>query len=82
MKNNRPAKLQVMDWGLLSYGEAYRRQKKMVEERIADECPDRLIFVEHPPVVTIGRSGSFKDLPCIGNEQMGSFNSLINAFLT
>ena len=57
-----PVNLQVIDWGLLDYDQAYRRQKKMVEDRIADKCPDRLILVEHPPAVTIGRSGGLQDL--------------------
>jgi lipoate-protein ligase B len=47
MKNSPKVHLQIIDWGLLSYGKAYRRQKKMVAERIADKCPDRLVFVEH-----------------------------------
>jgi lipoic acid synthetase len=67
MKTTSPANLQVIDWGLLRYDQAYRRQKKMVSERIADQCPDRLVFVEHQPVVTIGRSGSLKDL-CVQPE--------------
>ncbi len=62
MKNCSSSDLQVIDWGLLSYGEGYRRQKRMAEERIADKSPDRLVFVEHPPVVTIGRGGSLQDL--------------------
>jgi len=54
--------LEVLDWGLLEYGEALLRQKALVEERIAGSSPDHLVLVEHPPVVTIGRSGSSKDL--------------------
>ena len=69
MKNSPKVHLQIIDWGLLSYGKAYRRQKKMVAERIADKCPDRLVFVEHQPVVTIGRSGSLQDL-CVQPEAL------------
>jgi lipoic acid synthetase len=54
--------LEVLDWGLLEYGEALVRQKVLVEERIAGSSPDCLVLVEHPPVVTIGRSGSLEDL--------------------
>ena len=56
------ANLQVTDWGLLDYGEAFRRQKKLVADRIADKISDQLVMVEHPPAVTIGRSGSRQDL--------------------
>jgi len=54
--------LEILDWGLLGYGEAFRRQKAVVEDRIAGICPDSLVLVEHPPVVTIGRSGDLNDL--------------------
>jgi len=54
--------LQVLDCGLLEYGEALRLQEALVSERIAGLSEDRLILVEHPPVVTLGRSGSAKDL--------------------
>ena len=54
--------LEVQDWGYTEYQEALRRQRAMAEERIASRVPDRLVFVEHPPVVTIGRSGTEADL--------------------
>ena len=54
--------LEVLDWGPLGYGEALRRQMSLVEERISGSSPDRLVLVEHPHVVTIGRSGSLNDL--------------------
>ena len=54
--------LEVLDWGRLDYGEALRRQWALVTDRIADRAPDRLILVEHPPVVTVGRSGGEGDL--------------------
>ncbi len=54
--------LEVLDWGCLEYGEAFSRQRSLVDESILGFAPDRLVFVEHPPVVTIGRSGSPVDL--------------------
>jgi lipoyl synthase len=54
--------LEVIDWGCLDYGEALRRQRLLVPDRIADRVPDQLILVEHPAVVTVGRSGSGADL--------------------
>ncbi|MBU0464302.1 MAG: lipoyl synthase [Proteobacteria bacterium] len=56
--------LEVQDWGCIEYGAAYDRQKQFVEERLTPKSTDRLILVEHPPVVTIGRSGDSGDL-CI-----------------
>ncbi len=54
--------LEVIDWGLLDFEEAFHRQKMFLEERMDDRSPDRLVFVEHPSVVTIGKSGSSSDL--------------------
>ncbi len=56
--------LEVQDWGQIEYGAACDLQKQCVEERLTPKSNDRLILVEHPPVVTIGRSGDFSDL-CI-----------------
>ena len=61
--------LVTVDWGRLDYGEALERQKRLVERRIAGECPDHLIFVEHPPTVTLGRSGSPTDL-CASEDDL------------
>ncbi len=44
----------IEDWGLIDYQEAYQRQRKLVEAVIAGQ-KGRLIFCEHPPVLTLGR---------------------------
>jgi lipoic acid synthetase len=54
--------IQIIEWGMLDYATALDRQRQMVKDRIKDRSPDRLLLVEHPPVVTIGRSGSLNDL--------------------
>ena len=54
--------IEILDWGALPYGQALKRQMVWVEERIAGSSPDRLVLVEHPPVVTMGRGGGLKDL--------------------
>jgi lipoyl synthase len=54
--------LQFLDWGLLPYAEAMKLQEALVCERMAGVSPDRLVVVEHPPVITMGRSGSPEDL--------------------
>ncbi len=61
--------IQIIDWGVLDYGRALARQHQMVAERINGHSPDRLVLVEHPPVVTLGRSGSLNDL-CIAKEAL------------
>ena len=47
----------VYDLGLRSYAEALSFQREMAAKRISKEIPqDVLLLVEHPPVITLGRS--------------------------
>jgi lipoate-protein ligase B len=62
MKSGKEKPLEVQDWGDLDYISACDRQKRFVEERLTTSGSDRLILVEHPPVVTIGQSGGSGDL--------------------
>ena len=48
--------------GVTGYEEAHTLQRGMVSSRVADEIPDTLILLEHPPVITIGNSGSDNDI--------------------
>ena len=54
--------LEIQDWGQLDYQTAYERQRELVKARIADAVADHLIFVEHTPVITLGRSGDMTDV--------------------
>jgi lipoyl(octanoyl) transferase len=40
--------------GVVPYAEGLELQKRLVEQRKADEIPDQLILLEHPPVITLG----------------------------
>lgn len=53
--------LGIVDWGVRDYESSYARQREMVQERINGGKGDRLVIVEHPPTITIGRSGSDGD---------------------
>ena len=49
--------LRVHDLGLLNYDDAYAFQRDAVRRRISGELSDDLlILVQHPPIVTLGRS--------------------------
>jgi len=49
--------LRVMELGLVPYAEALELQRSLARQRIAGEIDhDVLMLVEHPPVVTLGRS--------------------------
>lgn len=47
----------VVEWlGRVAYAEALRRQQAALEAVRQGGGPDRLLLLEHPPVVTLGRS--------------------------
>jgi lipoyl(octanoyl) transferase len=53
---------EYVDWGLISYADAYEKQKVLFEtaiERKAAGIPARntIIFCEHPHVITLGKHG-------------------------
>ncbi len=50
------------DWGLVRYAEALERQRELVELRKSGAICDRLLIVEHPHVVTMGRNGHAENL--------------------
>ena len=67
--------LQFLDLGLSEYGSTWERQeqlmKEIVERKMVNDrlpvaerypTPGYLLFVEHPPVYTLGKSGESKNL--------------------
>ncbi len=42
--------------GRLAYGDAWALQKSLLAARQAGSIPDAVVFVEHPPVITLGRA--------------------------
>ena len=46
--------LQIHRLGTVSYSDALDLQKRLVEQRKADQIPDQLLLLEHPPVITLG----------------------------
>jgi len=50
--------MKILDLGLVDYNKAYSIQKDLLAKRKKDEIHDTLILAEHPPVVTIGRTGT------------------------
>jgi len=42
--------------GRIEYRAAWDLQKQLVSARAADRIPDQLLLLEHPPVLTLGRS--------------------------
>jgi lipoate-protein ligase B len=57
----KPLRLIVLE-GLTLYEEAHTLQRGMVSSRVADEIPDTLIVLQHPPVITVGYNGTESDI--------------------
>jgi lipoyl(octanoyl) transferase len=55
-------KLDVKNEGLLEYETALDLQKNIQARRIANEIPDTLVLLEHPPVITLGRRAAKEDI--------------------
>ena len=51
---NSNIEIEVIDWELTDYADAFEQQKLRVEQRRTSECGDALIFTEHTPVYTMG----------------------------
>jgi len=66
----------VIDWGRRDYRESLEEMRKLARARRLGTIPDTLIFVEHPPVVTVGVEGddgaaARSGLPVVAVERGG-----------
>jgi lipoyl(octanoyl) transferase len=59
--------LWICELGTVAYDEALALQARLCDARKADEVPDTLLLLDHPPVYTRGRRSSDADLP-LGEE--------------
>ncbi len=53
---------EARDLGRMRWAEAYALQQELVGQRKRNEIADQLLLVEHPPVYTLGKSGSMDHL--------------------
>ena len=60
---------QIQWLGQIEYGQALEFQKELVTKRTANEIPDTLLLLEHPPTYTLGVDGH-RDHLLINNEEM------------
>src|SRR5579872_6699205 len=60
------------DLGRMGYGEAFERQRALVERRKRGEIPDQFLMVEHPPTITLGRNGRMETLLAPEDELEGA----------
>ena len=52
----------VYQLGQVAYSEAYRLQTDLAVKRINDNIGDTLLLLEHPPTITIGKTGSLDNV--------------------
>jgi lipoyl(octanoyl) transferase len=61
--DDSPQTLSVCRLGTVAYGDALALQADVRARRQADELPDTLLLLEHPPVYTRGRRSAADELP-------------------
>jgi len=52
----------VLELGLIEYQEAYNLQRTFHQQRVEGKIPDVLLLLEHPPTITIGKSGTLDNV--------------------
>jgi lipoate-protein ligase B len=68
VSNSLPARL--VDLGTREYADVWALQLEMVKQRQRGEIPDTLLFVEHPHVITAGRSAKRDNLIDLGDTPL------------
>jgi lipoyl(octanoyl) transferase len=46
----------VQEWGTIDFHDAWRRQRELADAVLRLDHPDTLVFCEHQPVITLGRT--------------------------
>jgi lipoyl(octanoyl) transferase len=59
--------LTYIDWGMIPYAQAYAQQKELFEAALQNKAENKavenkVIFCEHPHVITIGKHGLYSNL--------------------
>jgi lipoate-protein ligase B len=52
----------IYQLGLIEYGDAYNLQRKLFRNRADGQIADTLLLLEHPPTITIGKSGKLENI--------------------
>ncbi len=53
---------EVRELGRIEYAAAFEAQQRLVEERKLGRVPDKLLLLEHPHTITLGRNGRMENL--------------------
>ncbi len=52
----------VRQLGQIDYREAYELQKELLPQRLESRIADTLLLLEHPPTITVGKSGKLENV--------------------
>ena len=55
-------KISAQFLGRIRYAEAHALQEELVQKRIAGDIGDTILFLEHPPVITLGRGADHANI--------------------
>ncbi len=67
----------VRHLGRIDYREAYELQKGLLQERLRGRIADTLLLLEHPPTITVGKSGKLENIRASREKLAGAGVSLI-----
>jgi len=67
----------VRQLGAIEYREAYELQKALLQERLRGRIADTLLLLEHPPTITVGKSGKLENVLASPAELASAGVSLI-----
>jgi lipoate-protein ligase B len=59
----------VWDLGLIEYSEAWKLQRRLHCQRVEGKIDDVILLLEHPPTITVGKSGILDNV-LISREQL------------
>jgi len=68
MTDKNQKQLIRINLGRTSYADAWKLQKRLVDDRVAGNLPDMLLLTEHEPVITKGRATDINNLLCSPEE--------------
>ena len=60
---------EIWDLGVMDYQEAWELQRRLHLQRVEGKISDLLLLLEHPPTITIGRSGRLDNV-LVSSEQL------------
>lgn len=62
----------VFQLGLIGYKQAYQLQTTLVQKRLEGAIDDMLLLLEHPPTITLGKSGNIDNV-LISPERLSEY---------